>query len=60
MNTVERFMSKVSPDPNSGCWLWIGYVSPFGYGQFSIKTCTSKRIVLHIKTLWGLFPKINR
>lgn len=25
-------MDKVSPEPNSGCWLWIGAVNEFGYG----------------------------
>lgn len=28
----ERFMDKVSPEPNSGCWLWMGVVQAEGYG----------------------------
>lgn len=28
----ERFEDKVMPEPNSGCWLWAGYVSRYGYG----------------------------
>lgn len=24
MNDLERLMSKVQPEPNSGCWLWLG------------------------------------
>ncbi len=24
MTDMERFMAKVSPGPNSGCWLWTG------------------------------------
>jgi hypothetical protein len=28
----ERFMDKVSPEPNSGCWLWLGAVKNNGYG----------------------------
>jgi hypothetical protein len=34
---ITRFMDRVSPEPNSGCWLWDG--STFKgrqYGQFSI------------------------
>lgn len=31
---TERFMSHVSPEPNSGCWLWAGCVSKYGYGRF--------------------------
>jgi lysozyme family protein len=30
---LERFMSKVSPEPNTGCWLWGGYIEPGGYGM---------------------------
>lgn len=34
----ERFMANVIPEPNSGCWLWIGNsVYTAGYGAFSIK-----------------------
>jgi hypothetical protein len=29
----ERFWAKVSPEPNSGCWLWVGSSHPEGYGQ---------------------------
>ena len=30
----ERFWAKVEPEPNSGCFLWTGFVSPSGYGIF--------------------------
>ena len=33
MTPQERFMDKVSPEPNSGCWLWTGYTLK-GYGRF--------------------------
>lgn len=29
----ERFMAKVSPESNSGCWLWKGAISSTGYGH---------------------------
>jgi hypothetical protein len=29
----ERFWDYVSPEPNSGCWLWTGTISSTGYGQ---------------------------
>lgn len=33
---LDRFEAKVMVDPNSGCWLWTGYVDPAsGYGQFN-------------------------
>lgn len=32
---LNRFMSNVSPEPMSGCWLWTGALhSRFGYGAF--------------------------
>jgi hypothetical protein len=29
----ERLMAQVSPEPMSGCWLWIGPVNVGGYGK---------------------------
>jgi hypothetical protein len=31
---LDRFMDKVSPEPNSGCWLWTSSVDSTGYGTF--------------------------
>jgi hypothetical protein len=28
----ERFHIKVSPEPNTGCWLWTGATKELGYG----------------------------
>lgn len=33
---IERLMSKVSPEPNSGCWLWMGSMGRHGYGNISV------------------------
>lgn len=30
--TLERFQRFVSPEPNSGCWLWLGSRTRKGYG----------------------------
>ena len=30
----ERFWAKVSPEPNTGCFLWAGAVDRKGYGQY--------------------------
>lgn len=32
---IDRFMDRVSPEPNSGCWLWTGATITLGYGRFS-------------------------
>jgi len=31
---IPRFLSKVSPEPNSGCWLWDASVHKSGYPHF--------------------------
>jgi len=33
----ERFFEKISPEPNSGCWLWTATGTKQGYGLFCIK-----------------------
>ena len=33
---AERFMERVQPEPNSGCWLWTGGVAGNGYGYLSL------------------------
>lgn len=34
MTEEERFAAFVSPEPNSGCWLWMGCDDGNGYGMF--------------------------
>ena len=48
----ERFMAKVEPEPNTGCWLWKGYVLPDGYGAVSI---AGKRSRAAHRISWELF-----
>ncbi len=31
---IDRFMEKVEPVPEAGCWLWVGATKPSGYGNF--------------------------
>ena len=35
-NLPERFESKIAYCPITGCWLWLGYIAPTGYGRISI------------------------
>lgn len=30
---IERLLSKISPEPNSGCWIWTESVGNGGYGS---------------------------
>ena len=32
----ERFLAKILPEPNSGCWLWTATIDQSGYGIFGI------------------------
>lgn len=34
MGDFRKFMDRVMPEPNSGCWLWTGALTTAGYGQF--------------------------
>lgn len=33
---LSRFMKNVSPEPNSGCWLWTASLTPYGYAQLGV------------------------
>lgn len=33
MDFENRFFAKVIPEPNSGCWLWLGPINNWGYGR---------------------------
>ena len=36
-NLNARLLEKSIPEPNSGCWLWIGHLSKNGYGKLRVK-----------------------
>ena len=31
-----NFEAMISPEPNSGCWLWTGFANSDGYGKFNV------------------------
>ena len=38
MKTLEsRIIAKSLPEPNTGCWLWLGSVYRDGYGQIGVR-----------------------
>lgn len=47
----ERWAEKVSPEPNTGCWLWTGAVVSGGYGSF---TRTPKVYLAAHRASWEL------
>lgn len=52
VNLAERLARRVSPEPNTGCWLWTGAASGVGYSVIQVdgKTRTAHRVAyeLHI------------
>lgn len=33
---LSRFEARIVPEPNSGCWIWIGGRTPKGYGRVQV------------------------
>jgi hypothetical protein len=36
VTVADRFWAKVDKDGPGGCWLWVGKIDSYGYGQFRI------------------------
>jgi hypothetical protein len=51
----SRWADKISPEPMSGCWLWIGHMSGRGYGVAHLK---KKRLGAHRAVYEELVGKI--
>lgn len=43
----ERFEDSYIPEPNSGCWLWLGSTKRGGYGQISAGGRGGKNLSAH-------------
>lgn len=37
LSLIQHLESKSIPEPNSGCWIWLGAPTPKGYGQYRKK-----------------------
>lgn len=50
---IERLLPRLTPEPNTGCWLWTGNCNQKGYGQIGVgaagMTTTHKTAYLHFK-----------
>lgn len=44
MDILELFPTKVSPEPNTGCWIWYGGITKDGYGR--LRTKSPRRMTL--------------
>jgi hypothetical protein len=58
---IDRLMAMVSPEPMSGCWLWIGSCLPNGYSHMGIQVDGVKKTVyghrLAYELLKGRIPE---
>jgi HNH endonuclease len=43
----ERILNNISPEPNSGCWLWLGTCNRDGYSRLTIGDQTKKSGIRH-------------
>lgn len=41
-SATDRLMTRSIPEPNSGCWLWLGEVNNKGYGMLSRKESVAR------------------
>lgn len=51
----ERFLRSISPEPNTGCWLWCGFVPDGGYGRFRMCSNPKKASTPAHRAAWLLF-----
>ena len=52
MEILKKVFDRyVIPEPNSGCWLWLGPFFKTGYGRFSVKgrTYYTHRVALQLQ-----------
>ena len=42
MSEYNRFINYSMPEPNTGCWLWMGHTNPSNYGNMWFNGTTEK------------------
>ena len=53
MMTEKELLEYIMPEPNTGCWIWMGSVTQTGYGQIKIK---GKQFLAH-RLVYETFTK---
>lgn len=51
---LDRFMAKTTPEPNTGCWIWLGAITNKGYGRLGLGTREDGHATAH-RVAWMLF-----
>jgi hypothetical protein len=44
---LAQLMLHVSPEPNTGCWLWTGALNNMGYGRLKVGGRDGKSVYAH-------------
>ena len=52
----DRLLDSCVPEPNTGCWLWMGAVNSRGYGYIRIATKTKKAHRVSYEQFVGEIP----
>lgn len=53
----QRIFDYCIPEPNSGCWLWLGGLNACGYGTIGVKYKSQLAHRVSYKVFRGKFPK---
>lgn len=57
LTLTERVAELTIPEPNSGCWLWLGNLGPDGYGRINGRQAHTVSYEIHIGPMpSGLIP----
>lgn len=56
MDIFDLYPDKIHPEPNTGCWLWIGGLNGLGYGRISISKKQTSAHRFSYKTMNGEIP----
>ena len=55
MTLEDRFEAKFIPEPNSGCWLWMGSCRPNGYGKIRIEAHPNRSQESAHRASWRIY-----
>lgn len=44
ISPIDRFLKFVFPEPNTGCWVWGGYLWKSGYGCFRLDPKSTSKL----------------
>lgn len=53
------FWAKCIPEPNSGCWIWIGHTRPDGYGTLNMRSLGGSPQRVHRLAYAALVGKLD-